>query len=128
VSSLEEFVGKDIIVRLAGLITNTILQKTNILIFPMSFLWSYVKRNKWKSTLGITASTGALLYTFREPIMEIVKPVTERLLAYAMEQQMNAMKIQGRVEARNTHFKQIGSQTFTNIGDFFPTIINRFLN
>ena len=91
----------------------------------MSFLWSYVKRNKWKSTLGITASTGALLYTFREPIMEIVKPVTERLLAYAMEQQMNAMKIQGRVEARNTHFKQIGSQTFTNIGDFFPTIIKR---
>ena len=88
-------------------------------------LWSYVKRNKWKSTLGVAASTGALVYTFREPIMEYVKPVTERLVAYAMEQQMTQMKIQGRQEARKNHFKHIGAATYASINEFLPIILKR---
>jgi hypothetical protein len=80
----------------------------------MSAIWGWMKHNKWKAALGVSASASALMYTLREPIMDVVKPVGERLLAYAMEQQLTAMKLQGRAETRKTQFKQIGEKTFTN--------------
>ena len=91
----------------------------------LSSAWSYFKRNKYKAILATTATSSALLYTFREPILDYVKPLTEKVLAYAMEQQLAAMKLQSRVEARTTQLKQVQASTYTSTGDFFPILLKR---
>jgi hypothetical protein len=88
-------------------------------------MWKWIKSNKIRSLLGASAATSAIIYTFREPILDFVKPMTEKLLEYAMEQQLAAMKLQSRAEARTNQLKVVGSSTYKSTGDFFPLILKR---
>jgi len=91
----------------------------------MAFLWNWAKRNKWKSLLGVSTTTSAVLYTFREPIIEYIQPLTEKVLAYAMEQQMAALKLSGKAEGRRNQLKQVSASTYKSTGEFFPLILRR---
>ena len=82
----------------------------------------WMRSHKFLTAVGATATAGAAAYVFKDAISTALKPVSDRLVQYTLEQVMISVKNESKAEARQERFKETGEVARQAAFVFLPQI------
>lgn len=87
--------------------------------------WKWARSHKLLTAAGATAITGAAAYVFKDALSNALKPVSDRLLQFALAQEMGRMKNDARGAARTARFRESGAAARQAAFMFLPQVGKR---
>ena len=81
-----------------------------------------MRSHKFLTAVGATATAGAAAYVFKDAISTALKPLSDRLVQYTLEQVMISVKNESKAEARQERFKETGEVARQAAFVFLPQI------
>ena len=84
--------------------------------------WRWARSHKLLTATGATVAAGAAAYVFKDALSGALKPVSDRLLQFALRQEMQRMKSDAKGAARQARFRQAGDAARLAAFVFLPQI------
>ena len=88
-------------------------------------VWKWVRSHKLLTAAGATAVGGAAAYVFKDSLSGALKPLSDRLLKFALAQEMGRMKEDARGAGRQAVFRETGNAARHAAFMFLPQIEKR---